>query len=188
MRSPRRPTLHCPRARRRARGGFLNSLREVFGLLNHLRSARVIEDYAIGGAMAALFYAEPARTYDVDVFVVLPASPESTLRPLGALYSWLGQQGFRPDAEHVLIHGVPVQFLPAFNPLVDEALRDARVLEYDGVPVRVVGPEHLCALAIQAGGRKRRERAWQLLESGTVDRQRLIDVLQRHGLPGEEFV
>ena len=153
----------------------------MFGLLNHLRSGRVIEDYAIGGAMAALFYAEPARTYDVDVFVVLPASPESTLRPLE-------QQGFRPDAEHVLIHGVPVQFLPAFNPLVEEALQDARVLEYDGVPVRVVGPEHLCALAIQAGGRKRRERAWQLLESGTVDRQRLIDVLQRHGLPGEEFV
>jgi hypothetical protein len=37
-------------------------------------------------------------------------------------------------------------------------------LDYDGVPVRVIDPEHLVALAFQAGGHKRRERAWQLIE------------------------
>jgi hypothetical protein len=40
-----------------------------------MKDARVVVDYAIGGATAVLFYAEPTRTYDVDVFVTLPEGP-----------------------------------------------------------------------------------------------------------------
>lgn len=52
--------------RRRNRPGKedVASLREVFQVLNDMRSDGVIEDYALGGAMAVLFYAEPTRTYD----------------------------------------------------------------------------------------------------------------------------
>ena len=71
------------------------------------------------------------------------------------------------------MHGVPVQFLPAHNSLAEAAVSTARVLDYDDVPVRVINPEHLVALALQAGGRKRRERAWQLLEVGVVNREAL---------------
>ena len=35
--------------------------------------------YAIGGATAVLFYAEPTRTYDLDVFVTLQATGEDVL-------------------------------------------------------------------------------------------------------------
>ena len=35
----------------------------------------VIEDYAVAGAMAILFWTEPVPTYDLDVLVLLPASP-----------------------------------------------------------------------------------------------------------------
>ena len=63
-------------------------------------------------------------------------------------------------------HGVPVQFLPAHNALAEAAVTTARTLDYDGVPVRVIDPEHLVALAFQAGGHKRRERAWQMLDDG----------------------
>jgi len=59
---------------------------------------------------------------------------------------------------------------------------DARELDYDGTPVRVVSPEHLVALALQAGGSRRRERAAQLLEAGAVDRAALGAILGRHGL------
>jgi hypothetical protein len=163
--------------------GVMNSLRQVFETLNDLRARGVVIDYAIGGAMAVLFYAEPTRTYDVDVFVLLPPDGERELLSLQPLYAALRAEGYVPDAEHVVIHGVPVQFLPAFNPLVEEAIRAARLLDYEGVPVRVIGPDHLCALALQAGGRVRRERAWQLLESGAADRERLVEILQRHGLP-----
>ena len=38
------------------------SLADVFRVLNDMKTAGVIEEYAIGGAMAALFYAEVTRT------------------------------------------------------------------------------------------------------------------------------
>lgn len=162
----------------------MNSLRDVFGLLNEMQARGVVQDYAIGGATAVLFYAEPSRTYDLDVFVLLPGGRDAALLSLAPLYGWLREHGYSADAEHVLIHGVPVQFLPAFNDLVVESLKEARTFDYEGTAVRVIGPEHLCALAIQAGGRRRRERAWQMVESGTVDRQRLGEILARYGLPG----
>lgn len=164
----------------------MNSLRDVFALLNEMQTRGVLHDYAIGGATAALFYAEPTRTYDLDVFVLLPGERDASLLSLAPLYTWLWERGYRPDAEHVLIHGVPVQFLPVFNDLVMESLREARTFDYEGTPVRVIGPEHLCALAIQAGGRRRRERAWQILESGAADRSRVSDILRRHNLPALE--
>jgi hypothetical protein len=61
------------------------------------------------------------------------------LAPLAGIYEWAGAQGYQAAAEHILIEGVPVQFLPTYTLLVDEAVRAARVLSYGEVPVRVVG-------------------------------------------------
>ena len=46
-------------------------------------AAGVVTDYAIGGATAVLFYAEPTRTYDVDVFVTLPTGANRALVSVG---------------------------------------------------------------------------------------------------------
>ena len=157
------------------------SLREVFRVLNDMRSEGIIDDYALGGAMAVLFYAEPTRTYDLDVFVILPPSHQSivTLTPV---YAWLRARGFEAHAEHVIIHGVPVQLIPAYNDLVAEAIAAARDHDYDDVTVRVCPPEHLIALALQAGGGKRRERAHQLFETADIDRALLDQIMNRHGI------
>jgi hypothetical protein len=118
----------------------------------------------------------------VDVFI-LPASAEgSALVSLGPIYEWGRQRGFPEQSEHIMIHQVPVQFLPAHNALAEDAVATARTLDYEGVPVRVIGPEHLAALAFQAGGGRRRERAWQLLESGSVDTATLRELLDKHGI------
>ena len=157
-------------------------LPDVFSVIKEMKTAEVIEDYAIGGAMAVLFHAEPLRTYDLDVFVFLP-SASGGLVTLTPLYAWLKERGFEPDAEHILIHGVPVQFLPVYNKLVEEGVREARSIEYDqGILVRVVGPEHLVALAVQTGGRKRREHVARLLEVEGFNQARLIEILTRHAL------
>jgi hypothetical protein len=132
-----------------------------------------------------LFYAEPTRTYDVDVFALLPSHGQSLLEILAPVYRWVESQGFTVDAEHVLVDGVPVQILPAYNPLVVDAIHTALVHEYEGVLVRVVGPEHLIALALQAGGARRRERAWLLLQTGAVDRSRLRTLLDTHAIDEE---
>jgi hypothetical protein len=160
----------------------MSSLADVFRELNTLKASGVVRDYAIGGATAVLFYAEPARTYDVDVFILLESTQPSPLVSLGSVYDWARSRGFKIDAEHIIVHGVPVQFLPAHNALAEDAVAGARTLDYDDVQVRVIDPEHLAALAFQAGGPKRRERAWQLLETGGVDRQRLRSLLATHGI------
>ena len=80
---------------------------------------------------------------------------------------------------------MPVQLLPAHNRLAEEAVLTARTLDYDGVPVRVIAPEYLIALALQVGGARQRERAWQLLESDRVDREQLRHVLAAHNIEAE---
>lgn len=140
-------------------GGIMGSLEAVFSAINQLRDSGAIESYAIGGATAVLFYAEPTRTYDLDVFVILPASKREPLSPLAGIYEWARREQYILDAEHILINGVPVQFLPAYTNLVEESVRRARVFEYEGVQV--------------------------ILESGAADAAVLRDVLTRHGLATE---
>lgn len=41
-------------------------------IINEMRKKKVIGTYAIGGAVAMIFYVEPVLTYDLDVFVFLP--------------------------------------------------------------------------------------------------------------------
>jgi hypothetical protein len=160
----------------------VSSLREVFRTLTEMRNQGVVADYAIGGATAVLFYAEPTRTFDVDVFVTLP-STTAAATSLDSVYLWASEQGLTVQDAHVIIAGVPVQFLPAYDALVAQSVATARVHDYEGVPVRVVGPEHLVALALEAGGARRRERAWQILESADVDKDGIRALLEEHGIP-----
>ena len=163
----------------------MNRLADVFEVLESLKSEGFLLDYAIAGAMAVLFYAEPLRTYDLDVFVLLPGDPGSLVN-LTSLYRRLDEEGHKPDAEHIRIHDVPVQFLPAYNELAVEALQEAVVKEYDaGVDVNVLRPEHLAALAVQTGGRKRREHVARLIECEGFDMPRFEGIIQRHGLTDE---
>jgi hypothetical protein len=157
-----------------------HSLREVFAILNQMVNERAVDAYAVVGAMAVLFYAEPARTYDLDVAVALPQA--SGVFSLAPVYEWLARHGFAAEAEHVSIFGVPVQFLPGDTGLWGETVSDARLLDYEGEPVRVASPEHLVALALLAPSAKRRERIALLLESQAVDELRLAGILERHGL------
>lgn len=165
----------------------MGSLADVFRVLERMRDEGLVLQYAIGGATAVLFYAEPTRTYDVDVFVILRSNAEASasLASLSAIYRWAQEQGFPFEAEHLMIHGVPVQVLPAYNALVVDAVQNARAHEYEDVGVRVVDPEHLVALALQAGGARRRERAWLLLQSGAVVRDRLRAILAKHAISAD---
>lgn len=124
-----------------------------------------------------LFWAEPTVTFDLDVFVLLPEQPSSVLS-LEPLYAALRAQGFEPRAEHVMIHGTPVQFLPSPNELSDEAIEAALTRDLEGAPFRLIAPEYLCALWLQVGGAKRRERV-EVQQSGAVDEAKLAALLRR---------
>jgi hypothetical protein len=158
---------------------FANALRA----LEELKQLAVVEDYAIAGAMALVFWTEPIPTYDLDVLVFLPER-EKPIVSLGTIYQWATVRGYAVDAEHVLVEGVPVQFLPSHNELADEAIETAATLEYEGVAVRVVRPEYLVALYLEPSARtaKRRERAAALIEAAGTDQKVLKDLIHRFKL------
>jgi len=145
----------------------------------------VIENYAIGGATGAFFYIEPDFTYDVDIFCVLSAVKADAIDMLSPIYRYLEGKGYKAVDEAVDVEGVAVQFLPVFNPLNEEAVKQARDFDYQGVPVRVMSPEHLMAIMLQTGRPKDFVRVARFLESETFDDNALKAMLTRHGLNKE---
>ena len=45
----------------------MSSFADALRALNRIKAEGVVDDYAIAGAMALLFWAEPVPTYDLDV-------------------------------------------------------------------------------------------------------------------------
>lgn len=139
----------------------------------------IIKAYAIGGGIAATYYIEPVLTYDLDIFFI---PLREGLDELAPVYEFARGRGYAEQAEALIIEGFPVQFIPAYNPLVREAVAEATTLTYRGVEAKVVKAEYLVAIALQTGRAKDRERVVRLLEAGVVDRMVLAGILEKHGL------
>lgn len=152
-------------------------------VLNELENDGVVGRYAIGGAMGATFYIEPLLTFDLDIFVLLPETKGGVVT-LTRLYTVLRAKGYIEEGECIVIEGVPVQFLPAYNTLLEEALRDAHEMLYQSVSTRVLRVEHLVAICLQTGRAKDRERVRILREQATLDEDYLTMILRRHDLEG----
>ena len=150
-------------------------------ILNELQREGVFRRYAIGGGVGAIFYMEPFLTYDLDVFVELPVTA-SGLLTLEPVYAALRRRGGVEEGEGVTIEGVPVQFLPAYNALVEEALNEAVETTYETTPTRVLRAEHLAAIMLQTGRDKDRQRFSTFLSESPLDRARLADIVGRHQL------
>src|SRR5437773_9201170 len=132
--------------------------------------------------MAATFYTEPVLTFDLDVFILLQSESGGDLVSLDVIYQALRGRGYNAERETVSIEGVPVQFLPAYNALIEEALNDAQEIMYEDVPARVLRSEHLLAICLQTGRSKDRERVRILREQAKLDQNFLADVLRRYQL------
>ena len=166
-------------------------MKRTLEVLNELEREGVFTRYAIGGAMAATFYTEPVLTFDLDVFVVrFPncSGAVSALSYNGSAVTdrryneGLRARGYREENECVLIEGVPVQFLPAYNALVEEALNEAQEIMYEDMRTRVLRSEHLVAICLQTGRSKDRERVRILREQARLDLDFLASLLKRHQL------
>lgn len=149
--------------------------------LNELERDGFFERYAMGGAMAAIFYMEPFETEDLDVFILLPPS-SGPLASLAPIYEELRRRGCREDGPYIRIGNLPVQFLVAHTPLVAEAVAEARTVSYKSTTTRVPTAEHLAAIMVETGRRKDRLRLDALREQVSLDEERLLDILSRHHL------
>lgn len=159
---------------------MLLMMREVAKLLGDMLSAGVITDYALFGAVAQMRYTEAVATMDADVLVAVPAT--GVLDILSAMHEYCASRGYKIEGEAIRIGEWPVQFIPAFSPLTEEAMREAQLGEVGGVPIRVVGAVHLGVIALSVGRPKDFARILALLESGAVTLEQMENVAERHGL------
>lgn len=155
-------------------------MRDTLSEINALQTAGIIGQWAIGGAMGATFYLEPVSTYDLDIFVIFEGAP--LILTLSPIYDFLKTRGHTADGDAVMVHGWPVQFLPAESTLLREAVGQAREIDFAGVPARVMTAEHLMAIALQTGRGKDFARLLTFVEAQTADEEKLRDILERHGL------
>ena len=156
-------------------------MEEALQILNEVESTHLIARYAIGGAMAAYFYAEAVVTEDLDIFVLL-GQPTSGLLTLTPIYEFLKARGATERREHLVIAGTLVQVIPAYDELTEEAVAQALPNKVGQTSTHVMRPEHLIAIALKTGRAKDHARIEQLLEQTSVDEDRLTDILQRHQL------
>lgn len=156
-------------------------MEKTLRVLNRMVKDGVIKEYAIGGAVAAIFYVEPINTNDLDIFFhVKDAS--AGLDILAPLYEYLSGLGYKGQREAIDIEGWPVQFLPVFNPLLEEAVEQAKEVRFQRTRTRVMQAEHLVAIMLQTGRLKDHARIAQFMEHEVVDQERLAGILARHGL------
>src|SRR5712675_3276816 len=154
-------------------------LADVLRAANDLVTTGLIEDWALGGALAAIYYVEPFTTYDADIFFI-PKDAGLTAG-IPAIYAHLQAQGWQVEREHLLIRGFPVQFLAAGG-LTEEAVREAEKIDYEGVPAKIFRAEHIVAIAASVGRQKDKARIEQLLQQADLDKTYLENVLQRYKL------
>lgn len=141
----------------------------------------VIENYAIGGAIAAMFYIEPFATEDLDVFFVINGAG-SALDFLSPIYEYLAKHNYHAEGAMINIEGWPVQFLPLYKPLIEEAVVQANETKYGQTSVRVLRAEHLVAIMLDTGRPKDYARITRFLELDLVNMEMLMDILSRHEL------
>ena len=78
---------------------------QVIAVLNDLRAKKIINEFAIGGAVAAVLHNEPISTIDLDIFFFLAEKDDRPILSLSAIYDYAKKNGFAFDAEFINIHG-----------------------------------------------------------------------------------
>jgi hypothetical protein len=155
-------------------------MKQVFALLNEMVRDGALENYAVAGAVGAMFYVEPFSTQDIDILVMTPEDRLVIELPGLAYLKARGYTEFRNEG--IVIQDWPVQFLPATTQLEREAYLNAEISNLDEVPVRVVLPEHLVAIMLSVGRPKDLARVEMFLSQDAVKIDALEDLIQRHGL------
>ena len=148
-------------------------LREVLVSLNDIKAMGIIQDYAIGGGYAVMFYDIPMSTYDLDVLVILP-----TEKDYHRLYEHFRTKGAKVENVYIFIEDMPVQFFPNYiSPLFNSAIEEATIVEFEGIHSRFVSVEYLVLLLLTSFRLKDKIRIQSLL--GKANKDLLLSLIQR---------
>jgi len=156
-------------------------MEKAIKVINEMQARGIIKKYAVGGAVASIFYIETILTYDLDIFIVPAEEPENLLA-LSPVYNYLKGKGYKPRQEHIIIEGIPVQFLPTHNDLVKEAVDNASPMKYKDTIANVLTPEYLLAIMVQTSRPKDKQRIIKFLDEGNFNESHLEEILKNHKL------
>jgi len=156
-------------------------MKNTLKVINQLLHNGIIKKYAIAGGMAQFYYIEPSATYDLDLVVQIKGE-ENSLHPLEELYGWAKKNNYKIDREHILIEGIPVQFLLAYNGLLHEALCNALEITIFDEPSSIFGAEYLMAIMLQTGRSIDRERFIRFINEADYDKIFLESLVKKFNL------
>lgn len=156
-------------------------MKKTLRKISELSEEGIIEKYAIAGGMAHFYYIEPSVTYDLDLIVQVPEN-KNILNPLEIIYTWAKQNNLQFDGEHIIIEGVPVQFLLAYNDLVSEALINAVEIKLFDEKTYILKAEYLMAIMLQTGRMVDKERFVRFISDAEYDKLLLQSLLAQHKL------
>jgi len=157
-------------------------MKDVATVLNAMRTAGIILDYAVFGAVAQMRYTESVATLDADILVAVP--DDSPLDLLSPIYRYCRERGYQPEGEAIRIGLWPVQFVPVFDDITRAALAHAVEAEFEGVTLRVVSADYLAVIALSVGRSKDHARVLALLESGATTEEEIGSLAAQHALEG----
>ncbi len=153
-------------------------VKNTIKVLNEMRNKGIIVDYAIGGGIATLFYIEAFLTYDLDIFIIPKGEDKKGIIDISDMYDFLIKKGYKWEGEHIIIEGIPVQFIVA-NELEEEAIKNAKEIKFENIPTKVFSPEYLVAILLKVGRKKDKERVEKLLEQKNLNKKKLSIILER---------
>lgn len=156
-------------------------MKQTLEKINVLVEKGIIKSYAIGGGMGQFYYIEPSVTYDLDIIINF-SSEEIKLAPLQSIYKWAEENDYETLEEHIIIEGIPVQFLPTYNNLVMEALENCREIKLFDVKTFVLEPEYLMAIMLQTGRAKDKERLVKFFEEAEFSQEKFIGIINKFEL------
>jgi hypothetical protein len=157
-------------------------MEKVIQVLNRMQAGGVIEKFAIGGGIAAIYYLEPYQTDDIDVFISPVVVGANGLVSFGRIYSYLEELGYNTEREYIRIEGWLVQFVPASESVQEEAVAKADRVAFAGEYTSIFSSEHLAAELLRSGRLKDHTRVVALLKSEQMDTEVFRDIIRRHGL------
>jgi len=155
-------------------------IERVLKVINKMYQEGILKDYAIGGAVATIYYTEPFATKDIDIFFTPPEKEGIIL--LTPFYDFLLKKGYNTYKEYIMIGKTPIQFIPASDALEKEAVKNAILVKYKNIEVKILKPEYLIAIFLKVCRPKDKYKLLKLLDQSKINKTFLTDILQRYGL------
>lgn len=155
-------------------------MEKIFKVINEMYQKGILKDYAIGGAVATIYYTEPFATKDIDIFFIPPEKEKVIL--LTPFYDFLLKKGYKTYKEYIMIGNTPIQFIPATTELEKDGVENAILVKYRNIDVKILRPEYLIAIFLKVYRPKDRDKLIKLLDQTNIDKTFLSDILERQGL------